>query len=84
MRTECAATQAVLAIRLYFAQRGRLPDRLEELIQAGLLTDAPLDPFSGKPLHYAHERGILWSVGDDGIEQGGDPEHDLVWTVATG
>ncbi len=80
MRAEYAATQAVLAIRLYFAQRSRLPDRLEDLV----LADAPLDPFSGKPLHYARERGILWSVGDDGIDQGGDPEHDLVWTVATG
>lgn len=60
------ATRAVLAVRLYQIQRGRLPDDLQSLVTAGLLTAVPADPFAEEPLGYSRERAEVWSVGPKG------------------
>jgi hypothetical protein len=67
---------ASLAVALARRQRdtGQLPASLAEL------RDVPLDPGSGGPFHYAIERGgfRLSGVGGDGLDNGGDPENDVV------
>ncbi len=43
-----------------------------------LLPSPPLDLFTDKPVRYSREKAILWSVGPDGIDDGGDVERDIV------
>lgn len=40
----------------------------------------PLDPFDGKPIRWRHEgsRVVIWSVGKDGVDQGGPVEMPAV------
>jgi len=37
-----------------------------------------MDLFTGKPILYSREKGILWSTGQDGKDDGGDAEKDFV------
>jgi hypothetical protein len=69
------AATAALAVRLYAVDHGRqLPVRLEDLVPT-YLPAVPMDPLAddNRPLGYdpdpANPR--LYSVGDDGIDQGG-------------
>jgi hypothetical protein len=74
------AAKLKVALRLYQTKRGRLPDKLIELVRAGYLPDLPLDPFDGRPFHYEKSRwdpdrrcntAVLWSVGEDEQDDGG-------------
>jgi hypothetical protein len=63
-----------LAIRLYELDQGRRPDRLDELVPR-YLPAVPQDPLAayGRPLGYRPDATppVLYSVGLDGIDQGG-------------
>lgn len=60
-----------VAIARYRQAHGRLPARLADLVPEWLPA-VPGDPFKpGKPLFW--EKGKLWSVGPDGLDQGGEP-----------
>jgi hypothetical protein len=61
-----------LAIRLYALENGgNLPKTLDELVPK-YLPAAPLDPLSdGKRIGYDSQRQILWSVGENGRDDGG-------------
>ncbi len=65
----------VLAIFVFKAQEGRLPQSLEQLTEKGLLSSAPIDPYSDGPLIYS-VRGdgfTLYSVGEDFVDDRGIP-----------
>lgn len=51
--------------------------------QLGLTEEDLLDPFSGQTLLYDAERGKIWSVGEDGVDDGGEGKarRDLVVEV---
>ena len=61
-----------LALRLFRQDRGRFPDRLDELVPQ-YLAATPVDPFSDQPLVYRRGDGgfVLYSVGPDGTDDGG-------------
>lgn len=61
-----------LAIRLYQLDHGGArPATLDALVPA-YLPAVPTDAVDGRPLRYDAARAILWSVGDDGKDDGGD------------
>jgi hypothetical protein len=62
------------AIEEFRQTRGRLPADLKEL-SPYFLPSAPIDPFTGNPLHYTLlQPGYrLYSVGQDGTDDGGHP-----------
>ena len=61
-----------LAIRLYQLDHdGTRPPTLAALVPT-YLPAVPLDAIDGKPLRYDVTRAILWSVGDNGVDDGGD------------
>ena len=64
-----------LAIRLYELDHGRRPEGLLELVPE-YLGEAPVDPFAddGRPLGYLPHapKPILYSVGPDGVDNGGE------------
>ncbi len=61
-----------LALRAYRADHEKYPQALESLAPQ-YLSEIPLDPFSGQPFVYrpAAEDFVLYSVGGDGIDNGG-------------
>jgi hypothetical protein len=80
-QTEQSALELALALELYHSGHGEFPATLEPL-QQGYLKKIPADPFGhGGPLHYRREAAAgggatLWSVGFDGVDQGGKPTPD--------
>jgi hypothetical protein len=66
-----AAAAGVAAVRFRQAE-GRWPRSLEELVPKWL-PEAPIDPFTGKPLAYRvdDEGVVIYSVGVDGQDDGG-------------
>lgn len=65
-----AATQVILALKCYKEKYGKLPLALTEMVPDFLL-HVPLDDFDGKPLRYSVEKKIIYSVGLDLIDSGG-------------
>lgn len=66
---------AAIALKRYQLRYGNLPEKLSELTPE-LLPTVPLDPVDGKPLRYrrnAEGTFLLYSVGVDGKDDGGDP-----------
>ncbi|MDB6020595.1 MAG: hypothetical protein JWQ04_452 [Pedosphaera sp.] len=76
-----------LALRCYQSEQGRVPKRLEELVPK-YIQHVPEDPFSHQPLHYRAVAGtnwVLYSVGLDGIDDGGVPvKHTVSGTIQQG
>lgn len=74
--------RAALAVAEHLARRGTLPSALSNLVP-DFLPAVPLDPWDGKPLRY--EAGKVWSVGRNGIDDGGTPPDDTTdWSYTTG
>ncbi|MCW5555621.1 MAG: hypothetical protein KIS67_26110 [Verrucomicrobiae bacterium] len=95
--TQRRLTITVIALKRYQLQHRQFPAELNELVPA-FLTVVPMDPMSGRPLRYRRNADgsfTLYSVGEDGKDDGGDPnssspvtEYDLwsgrdaVWPVS--
>ena len=65
---------SAIALKRFQLKQGRLPDSLAELAP-DYLPAVPIDPYDGKPLKYhPNDDGtyLLYSVGDDGVDDGGD------------
>jgi hypothetical protein len=71
------ATRLLLALKIHEAEKGTLPESLDELVP-GTIPSIPVDPFSGTPLRYSREKGLIWSVGRDRVDEGGVPGEDPV------
>jgi hypothetical protein len=67
---EVAATRCMIALKCYQLNKGELPESLAQLVPT-YLDAVPLDDFDGKPLRYNREKKILYSVGEDLIDNGG-------------
>jgi hypothetical protein len=76
--TDVNLTRAFIALRILERETGELPESLEAIRSHQLTSDLPEDLFSGKPVLYSREKRILWSVGPDGKDDGGDEQKDFV------
>jgi hypothetical protein len=65
------ATRAILALRAYQLTHGRLPTDLAALVPE-FLDKVPVDDFDGQPLRYSPDRKIVYSVGKNLKDDGGD------------
>jgi len=90
-------TIAAIALQRYQLKRGQFPSTLDALVPE-FLRNVPIDCMSGRALHYrlsADGRFNLYSVGEDGQDNGGDPTpvpgpqkpglwegRDAVWPLA--
>jgi hypothetical protein len=74
-RVSGAAVVTTLAILTHKAQKGRFPESLRQLVEEGLLSSVPIDPYSGEPLVYTvnGDDFTLYSVGEDFVDNGGQP-----------
>jgi len=96
--TERQLTIAAIAVKRYQLRYGKAPPELGALVPE-FVTSLPYDCMSGKTLGYRlRDDGtfVLYSVGEDGHDDGGDPESaptgkfdlwegtDAVWPTAVG
>jgi len=65
-----SATEGVLALKCHQAQHGALPESLADLVP-DYLPAVPLDDFDGKPLRYSREKKLIYSVGWNLTDDGG-------------
>ncbi len=73
--TERQMTLAAIALKRFQLRHGTLPPSLEALVPE-LLPAVPYDCMGAKPLGYrvkADGTYVLYSVGEDGKDDGGDP-----------
>jgi len=72
------ATITVLALQRWRAQKKHYPQNLTELKEAGFLKQAPIDPYSDKPLVYkkTDDGFVLYSLGQDFKDDGGNLNRD--------
>ncbi len=79
MRRQAAkqtALEIVLATQAYRREHGEFPDSLQRLVP-DYLTSVPADPCDplGGPVSYRRDdvlNAVVWSVGEDGVDGGGD------------
>ena len=66
-KAETGALITTLALMRYKADKGRLPEKLDELVSAGYLKALPNDSFSDRPFVYKRlgEDFTLYSFGED-------------------
>jgi len=67
------AVIAILALHRWNLEKGKYPEDLNELVEAGFLEELPGDPYSDGALVYKRTDGdfILYSVGQKFIDEGG-------------
>jgi hypothetical protein len=65
------ATRTILALRAYQLTHGNLPSDLNALVPE-FLDAVPVDDFDGQPLRYAPDRKIVYSVGQNLKDDGGN------------
>jgi hypothetical protein len=75
IETACHIVVTAVALKRFQLQHGKLPETLDELAPE-FFRFVPIDPYDGKSLRYhpnADGTYLLYSVGDDGKDDGGDP-----------
>lgn len=95
--TQRRLTITAIALERFRLRHGKLPAELDTLVPQ-FISAVPIDPMSAKPLRYqlnGAESFTLYSVGEDGRDDGGDPKagsvpnkfglwegKDAVWPMA--
>ena len=77
-------TVATIAVLRHKVEKGRLPDGWQDVVTNGYLKEMPIDRYSGSPFVYKKtaEGFTVYSVGEDGKDDGGDRKKDIVlWPV---
>jgi hypothetical protein len=64
------ATRLVVACNRFEREKEHWPEQLEKLVPE-FMEAVPMDPFDGKPFRYSAEKGIVYSVGENCIDEGG-------------
>lgn len=72
-----ASAKLLLAIKLYQMDNGKIITSLNELAP-NYISEIPNDPFDGQPIRFLPEKRIIYSVGKDFKDDGGDENNDLV------
>jgi hypothetical protein len=70
------AVRLRIALCMFETRHGRLPKSLAMLVDERVLPDVPTDPFDGKSFKYSAKRRTIWSVGQDGKNDGTIPDKD--------
>lgn len=68
---EQKAVGTLVALRIHERTHGTLPPDLGTLIETvGGFEAVPIDDYSGEPLRYDPDRRIIWSIGENGTDEG--------------
>ncbi len=75
------ATRIILAWHIYkhdHLKKAR-EATLQDLVDAKILKEMPLDVYTGKPMQFDAKQGIIWSVGMDRENNNAKPPHMGYW-----
>ncbi|MGD0770497.1 MAG: hypothetical protein ABSB42_20115 [Tepidisphaeraceae bacterium] len=81
-----ACAQTAVAMTRFRLDHGMFPSHLDDLVP-NYLDAVPIDPFDGQPLRLAIKNGqwIIYSVGPDGVDDGGvemvNGKGDVIFTL---
>ena len=82
-----ACAEVAVAMTRFRLDHGAMPSRLDDLVP-DYLDAVPTDPFDGKPIRLAvkPDRWIIYSVGPDGVDNGGaemdeNQKGDVIFTL---
>ena len=75
---ETDARLRLASLQVWIRQGAQEGNVLTRLAKAG---QAHYDPFTGLPMLVDQQKGVMYSVGQDGKDQEGDPLHDVVATI---
>lgn len=67
---DVTATRLLVALKIYRVRHGQLPESLSELVPE-FFPKVPIDDFDGKPFRYLADRKLIYSVGPDLKDSGG-------------
>ncbi len=83
--TRRTLAEIALALAAHRAEKESLPEVIDVLVP-GYLPEVPMDVFTGKPLRYRRDGDgyILYSVGEDMRDNGGDAKRDIVVRFGNG
>jgi hypothetical protein len=77
-----SGVRQALALRIYYLEKKEWPAKLEQLVP-DYLPALPRDPFDGAPtFRYDPAKRLLYAVGADFKDDGGDAEKDRAWKLA--
>jgi hypothetical protein len=68
--------ELLYAAQAYQQKHGQAASTVDEIVEAGFLKSAPVDPFTLDPLGYDGERMAAWSAGPDRVNSGGPIEDE--------
>jgi hypothetical protein len=75
---ETDARLRLASLQVWIRQGPQDGNVISRLAKAG---QAHYDPFTGLPMLVDQQKGVMYSVGQDGKDQEGDPLHDVVATI---
>jgi hypothetical protein len=75
---ETDARLRLASLQVWIRQGPQDGNVISRLAKAG---QAHYDPFTGLPMLVDQQKGVMYSVGQDGKDQEGDPQHDVVATI---
>jgi hypothetical protein len=75
---ETDARLRLVSLQAWLRQGAQDGNVVTRLAKAG---QAHYDPFTGLPMLLNQQRGVMYSVGQDGKDQDGDPQRDVVVTI---
>lgn len=73
--TRVSLAQALIAAKAYWHEEARLPEDVNDLVPR-YLSELPLDHYDGAPIRYSRSRKLIYSIGDDFEDAGGNDETD--------
>ena len=72
-----AGTRLLIALKCYKMRTGKLPRTLDALVP-DYIDKIPADDFDGEPMRYSREKKLIYSVGENLQDDGGDAEKDII------
>ena len=75
LHANLACAIAALGAERIRLQKGRWPESLEEIVQAGCLKKVPIDAFDGNPSRFRRTKNglVIYSIGPEGSYDGKSP-----------
>lgn len=70
-----SVTQTLITLKEFSQDNGALPVALTQLVPT-YLPAVPLDPYDGKAIKYSAEKKIIYSIGNDHVDNGGSTGDD--------
>jgi hypothetical protein len=68
-------TQILLAIKTHKSETGKIINSLNDLVPE-YFSEIPKDPFGGKDIKFSAEKKIIYSIGTDLIDSGGESDYN--------